>query len=176
MIRAMHEWIVDSDLTPYALVDASHANVVIPQEYVEDGKILLNVSPGATQNLNLGNDFVLFQARFNGISMEVSFPVDSVIAIYAKENGRGMMFKDDELVSESNISDGDDKKTQSYPTPVAVQSTSDNNDVDESLSSPNKNKATTTSSDNDDPDDKDPNDSGPSGGTPSKKPSLKIVK
>ena len=176
MIRAMHEWIVDSDLTPYALVDVNHANVVIPQEYVEDGKILLNVSPSATQNLNLGNDFVLFQARFNGISMEVSFPVDSVIAIYAKENGRGMMFKDDELVSESNISSSDEKKSQSYPTPVAVQSTPDNNTVEGNNSSQIENKSSPKKGDNDNPDDKGPNDSGPSGGTPSKKPSLKIVK
>jgi len=95
LIRAMHEWIVDSELTPYVLVDANHDNVVIPREYVEEGKILLNVSPGATQNLNLGNEYVLFSARFHGKPMEVSFPVEAVLSVYAKENGRGMMFNND---------------------------------------------------------------------------------
>ena len=176
MIRAMHEWIVDSNLTPYALVDATHANVVIPQEYVEDGKILLNVSPNATQNLNLGNEFVLFHARFNGISMEVSFPIDSVIAIYAKENGRGMMFKDDDQVSEEDISGSSEKKSQSsYPTPVAVQTTSTEENQAEIKNSASD-KTNSKSSDNNDPDDKGPNDSGPSGSPSTKKPSLKIVK
>ncbi len=95
LIRAMHEWIIDSDLTPYVLVDANYQDVVIPLEYVEDGKILLNISPGATQHLNLGNEFVIFSARFSGKAMEVSFPVGAALAVYAKENGRGMMFNTD---------------------------------------------------------------------------------
>ncbi len=105
LIRAMHEWILDSDLTPYILVDANYKDVVIPLEYVEDGKILLNVSPGATQNLNLGNEFVIFSARFSGKAMEVSFPVDAALAVYAKENGRGMMFNTDGTDDEPPSSD-----------------------------------------------------------------------
>ncbi len=108
LIRAMHEWILDSDLTPYILVDANYKDVVIPLEYVEDGKILLNVSPGATQNLNLGNEFVIFSARFSGKAMEVSFPVDAALAVYAKENGRGMMF---------NTDGSDDEPPSSDPAP-----------------------------------------------------------
>jgi len=95
LIRAMHEWIIDSDLTPYVLVDANYRDVVIPTQYVEDGKILLNISHGATQNLNLGNEYVIFSARFSGKTMEVSFPVEAALAVYAKENGRGMMFNTD---------------------------------------------------------------------------------
>ncbi len=95
LIRAMHEWIIASDLTPYVLVDANYKDVVIPLEYVEEGKILLNISPGATQHLNLGDDFIIFSARFSGKAMEVSFPVDAALAVYAKENGRGMMFNTD---------------------------------------------------------------------------------
>ncbi len=108
LIRAMHEWIIDSDLTPYVLVDANYDNVVIPREYVEDGKILLNISPGATQHLNLGNEFVIFSARFSGKAMEVSFPVEAALAVYAKENGRGMMF---------NTDDTDDEPPSPEPTP-----------------------------------------------------------
>ncbi|VAW96757.1 Stringent starvation protein B [hydrothermal vent metagenome] len=109
LIRAMHEWILDSDLTPYVLVDANYKDVVIPLEYVEDGKILLNISSGATQNLNLGNEFVIFSARFSGKSMEVSFPVDAALAVYAKENGRGMMF---------NTDGTDDEPPSSDPSPT----------------------------------------------------------
>lgn len=168
LIRAMHEWILDCDLTPYALVDANHADVIIPNEYIEDGKILLNVSPGATQNLNLGNDFVLFSARFNGKSMEVSFPVEAVLAIYAKENGRGMMFKGDDVdmeAGQSNTDQKDSSSTQSkHSGPVGLKST--NLDLKDS------------SLEHSGSDDSDPDDSGPSGSTPSpsKKPSLKIVK
>lgn len=113
LIRAMHEWILDSDLTPYVLVDANHENVVIPLEYVEDDKILLNISPGATQQLNLGNEFIIFSARFSGKAMEVSFPVDAALAVYAKENGRGMMF---------NTDGTDDEPPPSDPAPDSTTS------------------------------------------------------
>lgn len=166
MIRAMHEWIIDSELTPYALVDATHANVVIPTEYVEDGKILLNVSPSATQNLNLGNEFILFHARFHGVSMEVSFPIDAVMAIYAKENGRGMMFKDDESTATSGMADSAaDTSKPSVSGPTAVKTPFLDNKISD-----------TKKSDKTDSDDKNPDDNGPSGSKPPKKPSLKIVK
>lgn len=105
LIRAMHEWIIASDLTPYVLVDANYKDVVIPIEYVEDGKILLNISPGATQHLNLGNEFIIFSARFSGKAMEVSFPIEAALAVYAKENGRGMMFNTDGTDDEPPPSD-----------------------------------------------------------------------
>ncbi len=168
MIRAMHEWIIDNEFTPYALVDATHADVVIPREYVEDGKILLNVSPNATQNLNLGNEFILFHARFNGVSMEVSFPIDSVMAIYAKENGRGMMFKEDELSSDSAILGSSKNNLKpSSSGPVAVQSPNSVNET-QNTEKPDSDKSNK--------DDFDPDGNGPSGSKPPKKPSLKIVK
>ena len=163
----MHEWIIDCDLTPYALVDANHADVIIPMEYVEDGKILLNVSPGATQNLNLGNEFVLFSARFNGKSMEVSFPVEAVLAVYAKENGRGMMFKEDEIDMEAGQSNSDKNNSN--------QSTSDSASSSKTHSKPVGLKSTNSDSNDTDPSNPTPT-GGPSGSTPSKKPSLKIVK
>jgi len=166
LIRAMHEWIIDCDLTPYALVDANHADVIIPRDYIEDGKILLNVSPGATQNLNLGNEFVIFSARFGGKAMEVSFPVESVLAIYAKENGRGMMFKDEGTgLEDAGLEDG-----QTY----SGHSASEKIKSKTKKSGPVGLKVTST-----DPDDNDPNNSGPNNSsptTPPKKPSLKIVK
>ncbi len=97
LIRAVHEWIVDNSLTPYILVNAEFENVVVPTQFVEEGKIILNVSLQAVKNLELTNEWVMFNARFSGVSMAVSLPPTAVLAIYAKENGRGMVFSDDDL-------------------------------------------------------------------------------
>ncbi len=94
LIRALYEWIVDNDFTPYMLVDTSLDVVVVPRAFVENGRIILNVSPEATHSLVLGNDAITFNARFSGTAMDVHVPVSSVLAIYARENGQGMMFGD----------------------------------------------------------------------------------
>jgi stringent starvation protein B len=94
LLRAIYEWIVDNELTPYLLVDASNDYVQVPQQYVENGKIVLNIAPRAVNNLELGNDHILFNARFAGRPMEVTLPIASVLAIYAKENGQGMVFNE----------------------------------------------------------------------------------
>lgn len=97
LLRAIYEWIVDNDMTPHLLVDANYPNVYVPQQFVEDGKIVLNVRPQAVQGLSLGNDEVLFHARFNGIPTHVATPIGSILAIYAKENGRGMVFDPEDV-------------------------------------------------------------------------------
>ncbi|PID63296.1 MAG: ClpXP protease specificity-enhancing factor [Gammaproteobacteria bacterium] len=94
LIRALYEWIVDNGFTPYMLVDTSQDSVEVPSAFVEDGRIILNVSPEATHSLVLGNDEVSFNARFSGTAMDVRVPVGAVLAIYARENGQGMMFGD----------------------------------------------------------------------------------
>lgn len=94
LIRAIYDWIIDNNFTPYLLVNAENENAIIPREYVEDGKIVLNINPTAITNLQLGNDYVMFNARFSGKAMEVSVPVIAVLAIYAQENGQGMMFNE----------------------------------------------------------------------------------
>ncbi len=96
LIRAIYDWIVDSGLTPYMLVDAEAEDVTVPTQYIQDGRIILNVSPEAVRGLELGNDWVMFSARFSGVSMNVSFPPKTALAIYAKENGRGMVFSDED--------------------------------------------------------------------------------
>lgn len=92
LIRALYEWIVDNDFTPYMLVDASTGQVEVPRTFVENDRIILNISPDATHSLVLGNDAVTFNARFSGAAMDVLVPVSCVVAIYARENGQGMMF------------------------------------------------------------------------------------
>ena len=93
LIRAMYEWIVDNGMTPHLMVDANVDGVEVPGQYVEDGKIVLNVSPASTRGLELGNDFILFGARFSGVAMDITVPVRAVRAIYARENNKGLMFE-----------------------------------------------------------------------------------
>lgn len=92
LIRALYEWMADHHLTPLLLVNAEAEGVQAPRSAVVDGKLLLNISVSATSGLELGNDCIAFDARFNGASQHVDIPVAAVLAIYARENGRGMSF------------------------------------------------------------------------------------
>lgn len=95
MIRALHAWIVDNGLTPHLVVNAEAAAVQVPRDFVDGGKVVLNVSPTATSGLHLGNDRIEFRARFSGRPYQVVLPPESVLAMYARENGVGMAFQDD---------------------------------------------------------------------------------
>ena len=92
LIRAIYDWVVDNNLTPHLLVNALHPDAQVPQEYVVDGRIVLNVSPQACRGLHLDNDRIVFTARFAGVTMQIFVNPAAVLAIYAKENGRGMEF------------------------------------------------------------------------------------
>ena len=94
IIRALHEWISDNDCTPLVLVNSAHQHLQIPAGIDEDGKVVLNISYGATSNLELTNEGILFDARFAGRSHNLFVPMESILAIYARENGQGMMFAD----------------------------------------------------------------------------------
>jgi stringent starvation protein B len=96
LIRAMYQWIVDNGTTPHLLVDIASEAVQVPRRYGENGKIVLNIGPTAVQGLTLGNTTVTFSARFGGKPTNVVVPVESIIAIYTRENGQGMMFGEDE--------------------------------------------------------------------------------
>ncbi|MGC4061352.1 MAG: ClpXP protease specificity-enhancing factor [Aquabacterium sp.] len=91
LIRALHDWCTDNGFTPYLAVYVDRS-VQVPQEYVKNNEIVLNVSFEATSQLQLGNDFIEFKARFGGMARDICVPVDHVIAIYARENGQGMAF------------------------------------------------------------------------------------
>lgn len=105
LIRALYTWLVDNGLTPYLLVDATHKRVVVPSEYIDGGRIVLNINPKAVFNLELGNDWISFNARFSGASQEVMVPPAAVLGIYAKENGQGMLFPTEEGVHETGQPD-----------------------------------------------------------------------
>ncbi len=93
-IRAMHDWITDNKYTPYILIDASVSGVIVPNEYIQDGKITLNISYSALSNLKLETESITFDARFDGKSINVFIPCDAVLNIYAQETGEGMIFSD----------------------------------------------------------------------------------
>ncbi|GEM_PF-93014 len=95
LIRAMHEWMGDNGNTPHIVVDAAVAGVNVPAEHVKDGKIILNISESAAHNLKLSNDSVSFRARFGGVPFDVWVPMASVLGIYARETGQGMIFSHD---------------------------------------------------------------------------------
>ena len=101
LLRALYDWIVDSQLTPYLLVTVDSEAVQVPAEYVSEGKIVLNVSPMAVRDLDLGIDVVSFSGRFGGKPFPVYVPIAKVLAVYAKESGEGMMF-------DPEYTDGDD--------------------------------------------------------------------
>src|SRR5690606_15100161 len=94
MIRALYEWIVDNNCTPYMLVNAFGEGVEVPQQHVnKDGQIILNISPVSVVGLDLGDEAIAFSARFGGVPMQIYVPVHSVMGIYARENGQGMVFE-----------------------------------------------------------------------------------
>ncbi len=109
LLRAIYDWISSNSLTPYVLVDASFAGVRVPPQVVKNGQVVLNLAMRAVQNLDLGNDWISFQARFSGVSQTIQIPVLAVLALYAQENGQGMMFPADE--------EGGDVPPPSVPEP-----------------------------------------------------------
>ena len=96
LLRAMHEWITDNNQTPHIVVDANVEAVEVPRQYVQGGKIILNISHSATQGLVLGNDAVKFRARFGTVAFDVTVPIAAVLGVYARETGQGMIFSDNE--------------------------------------------------------------------------------
>ena len=107
LIRAMYQWIADNGMTPHLLVDVSVDGVQVPTEHVQNGKIILNVAPMAIGALILGDEEITFSARFSGKSMSLYIPIEAVLAVYAKENGQGMMFSEDDGAVSSDSDDDD---------------------------------------------------------------------
>lgn len=108
LVRAMYQWIVDNGMTPHLLVNAEHENCMVPAGHINDGKIVLNIAPMAVQGLTLGDDEVIFSARFSGKPESILVPVPAILAVYARENGQGMMFSDDDNPDQSSGKGSDD--------------------------------------------------------------------
>lgn len=126
LLRAFYDWIVDSQLTPYLVINSEIKGVEVPQQFVEEGQIILNISPSAIRSLSLANTHVAFSAQFSGVSYSIYAPINAINAIYAKENGRGMVFSDDTL-EEDELVQADTEAPK--PELVSSQSSTKTKDI-----------------------------------------------
>ena len=121
LIRALYEWIVENDCTPHLLVDADYPGTRVPPGYAKDGQVVLNVSPSAVRHLHMDNDAVSFEGRFGGVPQSLFIPAAAVLAVYARENGQGMVFDlepssvDDDADAAADASDDDQGPPTSEP-------------------------------------------------------------
>lgn len=128
-LRAIREWALDNNLTPQLLVDTSHENVSVPDAYVNDSQILLNISDQAVNGLVLGNDEIVFSARFNGTPWQISVPIGAVMAVFTREDGQGIFFESSNTIVSSGIKR--ESRPSSHPGGLAgtargVESDNDN--------------------------------------------------
>ena len=117
LLRAFYDWIVDNNCTPYLVVDATVSGVKVPMQFVQNGQIVLNTSPTAVGNLQLGNDAVTFNARFGGQPFALYIPLNAVLAIYARENGAGTVFTLEEDEDDADLVDMLPEAEQPEPEP-----------------------------------------------------------
>lgn len=110
LIRALYEWIVDNGCTPHLLVNAEYPGVKVPPGFVSDGQIVLNVSPTAVRELAMKNDAVSFEGRFGGVAHSLFVPAPAVLAIYARENGQGMVFDLEPPVTQTEVENVQDEQ------------------------------------------------------------------
>lgn len=134
LARALYEWLLDNELTPYLVVDATQPGVEVPRQFVQNGQIVLNVAPTAVRDLFMENQAIGFNARFGGQPMQVMIPTPALIAIYARENGAGMVFGHepeldaasfDEQDEELGAGSGQDITETSKPELTLTEPTSD---------------------------------------------------
>ena len=134
LLRAVHEWICDNGLTPYIVVDAAKPGVQVPPQAISEGRVVLNLAPRAIARLEIGNDAITFMARFGGVSHAVSVPVAAVQAIYARENGQGMLLAEDAAGTASPASPDPSPTKSTAPAlqavPTSAQDASVSDDAD----------------------------------------------
>lgn len=116
LVRAFHQWIVDSQCTPILVLDAKNPSCKIPKDYIEGGEIVFNVSTNAVRDLRIANDFVEFKASFSGVIHIISAPVQAIMAIYAEENGEGLFLEAEE-------DEGSDSKHSNSPMMMQMMHT-----------------------------------------------------
>ncbi|HHT00130.1 MAG TPA: ClpXP protease specificity-enhancing factor [Thiomicrospira sp.] len=120
LIRAIYDWIVDNEWTPHFQIDANYPGTNVPQEFVQDGVIVLNAHPSAVVDLSLDNDWFAFKARFQGIERSIHFPPEAMLAVFARENGQGMPFPPEPYPEGFEENENDTNK----PTLATVESES----------------------------------------------------
>lgn len=116
LIRAIYEWIIDSECTPYLLIDATQPRVDVPEQFVEDGQIVLNISPQAVTELLINNKNITFDARFSGVKHHIFIPIPAVLSIYAMENEQGMFFDADDQPEIYEDDEDEENSSSGKPT------------------------------------------------------------
>ncbi|GGI79070.1 ClpXP protease specificity-enhancing factor [Shewanella gelidii] len=131
LLRAYYDWLMDNHLTPHVVVDAFVPGTEVPQQYVKDGQIVLNITASAVGNLQITNEFVEFNARFGGVPQQVVLPMAAIVAIYARENGAGTVFDVEDAYSQTakdksapSISETPTQESKSIETPKSAKKTS----------------------------------------------------
>ncbi len=112
LFRAINEWLLDNGMTPYILVDATVENTYVPQHYVQNDEIILNISPSSVENLSIDNAGIAFNARFQGQPFDIYVPMQAVQSIYAKENGQGTVFAEEDGFPSPDDNDPEPPKPQ----------------------------------------------------------------
>lgn len=155
LARALYEWLLDNELTPYLVVDATLPGVEVPRQFVQNGQIVLNVAPTAVRDLFMENQAIGFNARFGGQPMQVMIPIPALIAIYARENGSGMVFGHEPELNDADESldviEDDDKAfskpelsiTEPVPEKSGSGSNSSSDDADKKAQAKSKAKKPT---------------------------------
>ena len=118
LIRGLYEWLLDNEVTPYILIDTSCEGVVVPKGLAIDTKLVLNLAPSAISKLEMTNEYLSFSARFGSVAQDIYCPIDSILAIYAQENGEGMMFtpeSDEASVASEAADNTSQSRKQSRP-------------------------------------------------------------
>ena len=121
LIRGLYQWLLDNQVTPYILVDASGEDVMVPPGVADNGKVVLNLSPSAIQNFEMTNDYLSFSARFNGVAQDIYCPIASILAIYAQENGEGMMFSADSEEKQDPVGEVEDSAKSGKPNKAGLK-------------------------------------------------------
>lgn len=130
LARALYEWLLDNEHTPYIVVDAEHEGVQVPGQFVQNGQIVLNIAPTAVRELMMANEAITFNARFGGQPMQVIVPSEALIALYARENGVGMVFGHEPVMpgyDEAAASEAEDER----PSLESVESVTERGDASE---------------------------------------------
>lgn len=122
LVRGLYEWLIDHSMTPYIAVDATLQDVMVPTQHVHDGQIVLNISMSAVHDLLISNDAISFSARFGGVPQQVYIPILAVMAIYAKENGQGMVFGQEPDLPDPEEDDFDSASIGTKSTPEKEKS------------------------------------------------------
>ncbi|WP_110655111.1 ClpXP protease specificity-enhancing factor [Salinicola halimionae] len=141
LARALYEWLLDNEQTPYVVVDAGKPDVRVPQQFVQNGQIVLNIAPAAVRDLSIDNVAVTFGARFSGQPMQVVVPMDALIAIYARENGVGMVFGQEPVMPSFASEEDAALEDEGRPTLESVDSRVEEDAVESSESAAETNDA-----------------------------------